>query len=156
MGALQAEIEASSQKTLTVEEKLHARNADVAQWSKAKTRAHFTLPKVRDFIHRATWALGAPERKELGELFKDHAQPDLTSTQVEALARQLEILLKQRQILSALGGTVHQEGKSVSADIQGTLKTLQINAAMNADRQRRAAGAKGKFFKDIRRLSGAD
>jgi hypothetical protein len=36
------------------------------------------------------------------------------------------------------------------------LKTLQSNAAANAQKKMNATRAKGKFFKDVRRLSGAD
>src|SRR5262249_33750246 len=75
MEALRAEMEATSRKTLTADEKLHALNADVAQWNKAKSRAHFALPKAREFIHRSTWAAGTPERKKLEELFKTHIRP---------------------------------------------------------------------------------
>ena len=52
MEALRAEMEASARKTLTADEKVHALNADVAQWTKAKSRVVFALPKVREFIHR--------------------------------------------------------------------------------------------------------
>src|SRR5262245_4247835 len=58
MEGLRAEMEASLKKTLTSEEKLHALRADVAQWNKAKSRVHHALPKVREYIHRSTWALG--------------------------------------------------------------------------------------------------
>src|SRR5262249_6581098 len=75
MEGLQAEMQTSLKKTLTIEEKVHALNADVAQWNKAKSRVHYALPRVREFIHRATWALGAPERKKLGEVFKDDVRP---------------------------------------------------------------------------------
>jgi hypothetical protein len=154
---LQTEMQTSLGKTLTLEEKLNALNADVASWNKAKSRIHFTLPKVRDFIHRATWALGAPERKELGEVFKEDARPDLPLPQLAKLVEELEYLLKNRQVLSALGTSVYQECKSTLADVQGALRTLLSNAAVNADRKRRAARPKGgKFFKHVRKWSGAD
>ena len=70
MESLRAELETESKKMLTAEEKVHALSADVAQWNQAKTRVIYALPKVRDFIHRSTWAAGAPERKKLEELFK--------------------------------------------------------------------------------------
>jgi hypothetical protein len=38
LGGLRTEMEASSRKTLTADEKVHALNADVAQWNKAKSR----------------------------------------------------------------------------------------------------------------------
>src|SRR5262249_23740126 len=52
------ELENAWNKSLTPEEKLNALRADIAQLQKAKNRVHFTLPKVREFVHRATWAMG--------------------------------------------------------------------------------------------------
>jgi hypothetical protein len=153
---LQAEMETSSKKTLTTEVKVHALNADVALWNKAKSRVRFALPKAKEFIHRATWAMTTPERKKLGELFRDDVQPDIPSEEMDKLPEQLEYLLKDRQVLSAAGVTVYQECKGISADLQGSLRTLESNAAVNKDRKRRAGNAKGKFFKDIRRWSGVE
>jgi len=139
----QAEMEVASMKTLTTEEKLHALNADVVQWNKAKSRARYALPKARDFIHRATWAMGTPERKELGELFKDGIRPDILLPQMDKVPDQLDKLLKNRQVLSAQGGTAYQECISMTAGIQGALRTLQSNAAANAQKKRNAARNKG-------------
>ncbi|HEY7427381.1 MAG TPA: hypothetical protein VH682_24315 [Gemmataceae bacterium] len=144
--SLRAEMEASSRKTLTTEEKVHALNADVAQWNKAKNRVHYAMPKVREFIHRATWVIGTPERKKLEELFKDHLRSPSPFSQMERVPEQLEYLLKDRQVLSAQGVTVQQECQSISADIQGALRTLQSNAAANVRKKMAAARAKGKFF----------
>jgi hypothetical protein len=155
MEGLQAEMETSSKKALTTEVKTYALNADVAQWNKAKSRVHFALPKAREFIHRATWAMGTPERKKLGELFKDDVQPDIPP-EMDKLPEQLEYLLKDRQVLSAQGVTVYQECKGIFELLQGALRTVESNAAVNRDRKRRAASAKGKFFKDIRRWTGAE
>jgi hypothetical protein len=154
--SLQTEMQTSLKQTLTTEEKVHALNADLTQWNKAKSRVHYALPKVREFIHRATWAMGTPERKNLEEPFKDHVQPDLPSPQMDKLSEQLEFLLKDRQVLFAHGTSVYQECKNISADVQGALRTLRSNAARNADKNRRAAGPKGKFFKDIRRWTGVE
>jgi hypothetical protein len=52
--------------------------------------------------------------------------------------------------------TVYQEAKNIIGEVQGALRILQRNSAANANKKKREAGAKGKFFKDIRRLSGAD
>src|SRR5262245_51919482 len=112
MEALRAEMEAASRKTLTADEKVHALNADVAQWNKAKSRVLYALPKVREFIHRATWAPGTPERKKLEELFKNHIRPRIPFPQMDQVAEQLESLLKDRQVLSAHGVSVYQECKS--------------------------------------------
>jgi hypothetical protein len=156
MDSLQGEMEAALKKTLMTEEKLHALNADLAQWNKAKSRVHYALPKVREFIHRATWVMGTPERKQLGEFLKDNDQPDSPPPQIDKLPDELENLLKDRQGLSSQGTTVYQECKGICAEIERSLRMLQSNAARNADRKRRAAGAKGKFFKDIRRWTGVE
>jgi hypothetical protein len=146
MEALRAEMEASSRKTLTTEEKVHALNADVAQWNKAKSRVLYALPKAREFIHRSTWATGAPERKKLEELFKNHIRPRIPFPQMDQVVGQLESLLKDRQVLSAHGVSVYQECKSISADVQGALRALQSNAAANATKKRGATDARGKSF----------
>jgi hypothetical protein len=97
---------------------------------------------VREFIHRATWALCSPERKKLEEVFKNHIRPRIPCPQLDKVAEQLDNLLKDRQVLSAHGASVHQECKSISADVQGALKTLQGNAAANATKKRVAARGK--------------
>jgi hypothetical protein len=147
MDGLRAEMEALAKKTLTTEEKLHALRADVAQWTKAKSRLHHALPKVREFIHRSTWAMGAPERKKLEELYKNHIRPQIPFPQLDKVLDQLENLQKDRQVLSAHGATVYNECKGISANVQGALRTLQSNAAANAHKKKFAPGAKGKFFK---------
>jgi hypothetical protein len=154
MEGLQTEMQASLKTTLTTEEKLHAFNADIAQWTKAKSRVHYALPKVREFIHRATWATGSPERKELDELFRNYTESNILPPQMGKLPDQLENLLKDQQVLSAHGVTVYQECKNVCADVQGALRNLQSNSAANAEKKRRARAAGGKFFKDIRRWTG--
>jgi hypothetical protein len=146
MEGLRTEMESALQRTLTVDEKVNALNGDVAQWSKAKSRAHYALPKLREFIHRATWALGTPERKKLEETFKNHIQSRVPFPQSEKVPDQLESLLKDRQVLSAQGVTVHQECASIAASIQEALRTLQSNAATRAQKKRAGASAKGKLF----------
>jgi hypothetical protein len=131
---------------MTPDEKVHALNADVHQWNKAKSRVLYALPKVREFIHRSTWATGTPERKKLEELFKNHIRPRIPFPQMDKVAEQLENLLKDWQVLSAHGASVYQECKSISLDVQGALRTLQSNAAANATKKRGAARAKGKHF----------
>jgi hypothetical protein len=146
MEGLLAEMETASKRTLTTEEKVHALNADVAQWNKAKSRVHYSLPKAREFVHRATWAAGTPERKKLEEIFKNHIQPQVPFPEMDKVPEQLENLLKDRQVLSAQGVTVYQECQSVATDIQGAFRMLQSNAVANAQKKRGEAGAKGKFF----------
>jgi hypothetical protein len=153
---MQAQMETAANRPLSTEEKLHATKADLASWARVRARVPFALPKVREFIHRATWATGTPERKKIEDLFKDESPPDLPFPQLVKLVDHLENLLKDRQILSSHGVNVHQECKTISNEVLSTLRQLQSNAAANADRKRRAGRAKGKFFKDVRKLSGAD
>jgi hypothetical protein len=145
--SLRTQMEAASRQTLTADEKVHALNADVAQWNKAKNRVHYALPKVREFIHRATWAMGLPERKKLEEIFKNHIQLQVPFPEMDKVPEQLEYLLKDRQVLSAQGVAVCQECQSISAEIQGALRTLQSNAAANVNKKRGATAArKGKLY----------
>jgi hypothetical protein len=146
MEGLRSEMEASSRKMLTGDEKVHALNADVAQWNKAKSRVVYALPKMREFIHRSTWAAGAPERKKLEELFKNHIEPRIPFPEMDQVAVQLDNLLKDRQVLSGHGMSVYQECKSISTDVQGALRTLQSNAAANAVKKRGAAAKRGKIL----------
>jgi hypothetical protein len=146
MEALRAELEASLRKVLTGDEKYHALNADVAQWNKAKSRIVFALPKAREYIHRATWAAGTPERKKLDEIFKNHIRPRVPCPRIDQVVEQLESLLKDRQVLSAQGVSVYQECKSISAEVEGALRTLRSNAAARATKKRGATQARGKSF----------
>ena len=146
MDGLRAEMEAAFKKTLTVEEKLHALQADVAQWNKAKSRIHYALPKVREYIHRAIWALPVPERKRLEEVFKNHIEPRNPLPHVDRVREQLEHLQKDRQVLYAQGNAVYQECRGILAEIQRALSSLQRNAADNARRKRDAKNQKGKHF----------
>jgi hypothetical protein len=146
MDSLRAEMEASSRKALTAEEKVHALNSDVAQWNKAKNRIVYALPKVKEFLHRSTWATGAPERKKLAELFKDHIEARVPFPEMDQVMLQLERLLKDRQVLSALGVSVSQECKCISADIQAALRTLQSNAVARENRERARTRSRDKAF----------
>jgi hypothetical protein len=65
---------------------------------------------------------------------------------MDEVLEQVENLQKDRQVLSAQGTAVYQECKSVSAEVQGALRTLQRNAAANASRKKRAMDGKRKFF----------
>jgi hypothetical protein len=146
MEGLRAELEASWRRTLTADEKAYALAADVVRWEKAKSRVHHALPKANEFIHRATWAMGIPERKKLEEIFKNHIQPRIPFPELDQVFEQLESLHKDRQVLSAQGTTIYQECKSILADVQAALRTLQSTAAANAAKKKREAGKKGKFF----------
>jgi len=144
--SLRAEMETSLKSTLTADEKTNARNGDVTQWTKAKSRIHHSLPKAKEFIHRATWALGAPERKKLGELFKNQITPSIPFAEIDEVRNQLEYLRKSRQVLSAQGVTINQECQSVLAQVQGALRTLQSNAAANARKKITSIRTKGKLL----------
>ena len=146
MEALRAEMETSWRRVLTTEEKLNALSADVVHWNKAKSRVPHALPKAREFIHRATWAAGAPERKKLEAIHTNHIRPRVPFARMDQLVGQLESLLKDRQVLSAHGASVYQECKSVTAEVQRALRALQGNAAANATKKRHEAAARGKFF----------
>jgi len=136
MESLRSELESSRGRQLKSEEKFYALNADVAQWNKAKSRVHYALPKVREFIHRAVWALGAPERKKLDELFKTCIEPRVPFPEMGKLADQLESLRKDRQVMSGQGVTLYQECKNMSAEVQGALRTLRANAKAKAIQKR--------------------
>ena len=126
--SLQLQMDASLKRTLTIEEKSYALRADIAQWERAKNRVHYVLPRMKDFIHRAIWALGAPERKRLGELYKEHIQPQIPFPEMNEVMKQLEDLQKDRQVLSGLGKAVYQESKAIAAEVQRAVSTLQNNA----------------------------
>ena len=143
---LRIELEAAFRKTLTVEEKVHALQADVAQWTKAKNRIHFALPKVREFIHRATWASAAAERKRLEELVRTHIEPRVPLPELDEVRAQLGHLQKDRQVLFAQGNSVYQEGRGILAEIQRVVSTLQRNAADRARQKRSAGREKGKHL----------
>ena len=146
MEGLRAEMEAAFKKTLTVEEKLHAQQADVVQWNKAKSRVHYALPKVREFIHRATWAVAVPERKRLEEVFRNHIEPRVPFPRVDEVREQMEHLQKDRQVLFATGNAIYQECRGIVAEIQRAMSTLQRNSADRARQKRSAGREKGKFF----------
>ena len=136
MEGLWAEMESLLKRMLTTEEKLHALSADVSQWNKAKSRVRFTLPKAKDFIHRATWAKGTPERKKLDEVFKNDTGATIPVPQMGEVFEELEVLRKNLQVLSAQGMAVSNECKAVSADVQGALSRLQSNSAARRAQKR--------------------
>ncbi|HQR08900.1 MAG TPA: hypothetical protein PLN21_18915 [Gemmatales bacterium] len=146
MESLRGELESASNKSLTSEEKLHAMNADVAQWTKAKSRARFAVPKIKEYVHRATWALGAPERRKIEDLFKNRTPQPSIYSELDSIHDLLENLFKDRQILSAQGVTGYQEGKNSSADVQAAYRTLQANARTNELKKRAATRAKNSSF----------
>lgn len=147
MESLQTEMETALRQTLTLEEKTHALRADVALWDRAKKRVQFAVPKVKDFIHRATWAMGSPERKRLEAVYKEHIHPHIPFPQLNEVLKQLEDLQKDRQVLTGLGKSVYHECKAMSAEIQGALKTLHNNAVTAAQKKRGEDVSKKRFRK---------
>lgn len=146
LDSVRSEMEAAFRKSLNVEEKVHALQADVAQWTKAKNRVHYALPKVREFIHRATWAQATPERKKLEEIVRTHIQPRVPLPEMDDVRDQLGHLQKDRQVLFAQGTSVNQECRAILADIQRAVSALQRNAADRARQKRSAGREKGKHL----------
>jgi hypothetical protein len=146
MDSLRIEMEAAFKKPLTVEDKIHALQADVLQWTKAKSRIHYALPKLREYIHRATWAQGIPERKRLEETVENYIEPRIPLPEMDEVRSQLGHLQKDRQVLFAQGNSVYQEGRGILGDIQRALSTLQRNAADRARQKRSAGREKGKHL----------
>jgi hypothetical protein len=146
MEGLRTSLEAAMRGTLTADERVHALAADVAQWNKAKNRCHYALPKVNEFIHRATWAAGTPERKRLGEVFKNSVGTQPSLPPADEVVKELELLRKDRQVLAAKGQTVYQECKAIATDIESALRRLQSNAAAKASQKKGGTGAKRKSF----------
>jgi len=146
MDTLRAEMEAAVKKSLSVEEKVSALQADVVQWNKAKSRIQFALPKSREYIHRATWALGIPERKRLEEIVENYIEPRIPLPEVDQVREQLGHLQKERQVLFGQGTSVYQECRGLLAEIQKCFSTLQRNAANRAREKRSAGREKGKHL----------
>lgn len=146
MESLRNEMDSASKRPLAVEEKLNALQADVAQWTKAKSRVHHALPKVREFIHRATWSQTVAERKALEEIVKAHVEPRVPLAGVDRIRERLEHLQKDRQVLLATGNAVHQECRGILGEIQRATSSLQRNAAERAKQKRSAGREKGKHF----------
>jgi uncharacterized protein YoxC len=145
MESLRTEMEASLRRTLSTEEKLNALQGDVVQWNKAKSRIHYAVPKANEFIHHAVWMKGTPERKKLDEFFKNAVGVQTPLPEMDKVLEELEVWRKDLQVLSTRGATVYQEGKGIVADVQGSLRRLQSNAAARPARKRGATGAKGKL-----------
>jgi hypothetical protein len=146
MDTLRAEMEAAVKKSLTVEEKVSALQADVVQWNKAKSRIHFSLPKAREYLHRATWALGIPERKRLEEIVENYIEPRIPLADIDQVREQLGHLQKDRQVLFGQGSSVYQECRGLLAEIQRCFSTLQRTAANRAREKRSAGREKGKHL----------
>jgi len=145
LDGIRVEMETAFKKSLNVEEKVHALQFDVSQWNKAKNRIHFALPKVREFIHRATWAPGIPERKKMEAIVKDHIEPRIPFPELNQVPDLLDFLQKDRQVLTAQGQSVATECRSILAEIRRALSALQRNAAARARADRDAKREKGKY-----------
>jgi hypothetical protein len=146
MDGLRTELEAAFRRTMSVEEKCNALQSDVNQWTKAKSRVHYALPRIREFIHRATWATAGPERKDLEEFVEKHLKPRVAVPGMDRVRERLEHFHKDRQVLYAQGNAVSQESRGVLGEIQRVFSTLQRNAADRARQQREARRTKGKYL----------
>ena len=146
LDGLRAEMEGAFKRSMSVEEKVHALQIDVVQWTKAKSRVHYALPKVREFIHRATWASAAPERKELAAVVETYIEPRVPPPVLDQVRERLEHLQKDRQVLFGQGNAVGQECRAILAEIQRAFSTLQRNAADRARKEREARRTKGKYL----------
>ncbi|MBY0229151.1 MAG: hypothetical protein K2W96_07740 [Gemmataceae bacterium] len=146
MEGLRSEMEGEASRGLTTDEKLNALNADVLAWNKLQSRLRHAIPKAKEFIHRATWAAGAQDRKDIEEVVEKHVKPGVPFDGMDRFSDQLDALLKDRQLLSAQGVTVQQECRSLLSEVQGALRTVQAGAARNAQQKRGATINKSKYF----------
>jgi hypothetical protein len=134
--AVRGDMEAAFRQSLAVEEKLHASQADVSQWTQAKNRIHYSLPKVREFVHRATWALASVERKRLEEIVKTHVEPRVPLPDADKVREEMEHLQKARQVLLGQGNSVQAEGRGLVAETNRILGNLRRTAADNARKKK--------------------
>ncbi|HUR53486.1 MAG TPA: hypothetical protein VMZ71_05120, partial [Gemmataceae bacterium] len=144
--ALRGEMDSAFRRSLNVDEKNNALQADVSQWTKAKSRLHHAIPKAREFVHRATFALAVAERKRLGEFVRTHIEPRVPFAGVDQVREQLEHLQKDRQVLFSQGNTVCQDCRGLLDEVQRAVRALQQNAANRARQKRSEGRQKGKFF----------
>ena len=138
--SLRGEMEGAARKTLVLEEKANALSADMVFWTKAKNRIRYAVPKLREFIHRATWAASAAERKQVEEYVLGHIRPRIPMPEVDRVVTLFDSLLKNRQVLAAQGVQVAQEGKSILNEVEGALRTLLRNSASNAAKKKGSTG----------------
>jgi hypothetical protein len=146
MGGLTSEMDGAFKRQLNVEEKVNALQSDVLQWTKAKNVGRFVLPRVREFVHRATWAVAAAERKRLEELVENYLKPRVPLADMAEFRAQLEHLQKDRQVLLAQGNAVAQECRNILSEIQRAVSSLSRNAAQRAREKRSAGRNKGKHL----------
>ena len=90
--------------------------------------------------------VGSARTKNLEALFKSYIEPRIPFPEFDKVPEQLDHLRKDRQVLTAQGNTVAQECRSILAEIQRVLSTLQRNAAANARRKQEAKRKKGKHL----------
>lgn len=143
---LRNEMDSAFRRQLGVDEKVNALQADVSNWTKAKSRLHHAIPKAREFVHRATWALAVPERKALDEVVRNHVVPRVPFAGLGRVRGQLEHLQKDRQLLLAQGNAVNQDCRGVLDETNRALRALQRNAADRARQKRSAGREKDKKF----------
>ncbi len=138
--SLRGEMEGAARKTLVLEEKANAPSADLVFWTKAKNRIRYAVPKLREFIHRATWAASAAEWKQVEEYVLGHVRPRIPVPEVDRVVALFDSLLKSRQVLAAQGVQVAQEGRGILAEVDAALRTLLRNSASNAAKKKGSTG----------------
>lgn len=143
---LRLQMEGSASQSLALEEKVNALSSDLVQWNKAKSRIRYAVPKLREFIHRATWAAGAAERKLVEDYFINHVRSRIPILQLDEVVNRFDALLKSRQVLAAQGVLVSQECRSILSEVNGAYRTLQRNAASKAAAKKSINGKTGKYY----------
>ena len=112
-------------------------------FSKAAEELHVTPAAVTHQVHNLEHNLGT---RLLQRNTRYVALTQTGEACLPELVQALEMLRKDRQVLSQKGVTVYQECKAISADIQRALRTLQSNAASRASQKKGGTGAAGKSF----------
>ena len=93
---------------------------------------------MREFIHRAIWAPGIPERKKMEAIYKEHIQPQIPFPELPQVPDLMDFLQKDRQVLTAQGQSLFQECRGIVAEVNRAVSTLSRNAATNAKNKRDA------------------
>jgi hypothetical protein len=119
------EMEATFKSALPVCERRHASGVALSQWTKAKSRVQDALPKAKDFVQRATWVRSTPERRRLGELFKNADGVILPASSLDQTLNELERMRGGLQHLLACGWAVSSECKSVAFVFAEAMKRME-------------------------------
>ena len=159
MESLLAEMEASLKKTLTMEEKLHAPRPRTWR-SGARPKTAFIMPCRRceslSIVPTGRWA--PPKGNGWRNSTRTTFNLILPFSQMDNVMEQLEYLQKDRRTPTI---RARRDGLSSNAKFRrecpGGLEDTAEPGRCECPRKRKGAtGPKGKFFKSIRRWSGAD